>query len=267
MRPLQWCCTVVLAVTISAGCSTVPGTGRSRLNFISDRDLLAMSREQYAAYLKEAKISRDARGSAMVDRVGHRIAAAVEEWLAEHGEGGRAFEWEFTLVANKQANAWAMPGGKVVVYEGILDIARDDNGLATVLGHEIAHVVARHGAERMSDMLLVQLGGMALGRAMHDKPEKTRALWMTAFGLGAQFGAMLPYSRLHESEADQLGLLFMATAGYDPRSAVDFWQRMEEAGSARPPELLSTHPAPNRRIENIKAHLPEAMAIYEAKVR
>jgi predicted Zn-dependent protease len=156
-----------------------------------------------------------------------------------------------------------MPGGKVVVYTGILPITKNESGLATVMGHEIAHAIARHGNERMSQALATQLGGMALSVALSSEPQQTRQLFMQAYGLGAQVGVLLPYSRLQESEADEIGLIFMAKAGYDPRKAVDFWQRMEkQSGGGAPPEFLSTHPSPKSRIEDIKEHLPEAMKYY-----
>ena len=165
---------------------------------------------------------------------------------------------------NDQVNAFCMPGGKVVVYTGILPIAQDEAGLAVVMGHEIAHAIAGHGSERMSQGLAVEMGGMALSTALANHPARTQQLWMTAFGVGAQYGVMLPYSRLHEREADHLGLIFMAMAGYDPRKAVDFWQRMaEKKGGKGTPEFLSTHPADETRIRKINELIPEVMPYYE----
>ena len=158
-----------------------------------------------------------------------------------------------------------MPGGKVVVYSGILPITKTEAGLATVMGHEIAHAIARHGNERMSQGLALQLGGVALDIALHDKPEETRALYTSAYGLGAALGVMLPYSRLHETEADKMGLVFMALAGYDPAESVKFWERMAAQGGGAPPEFLSTHPSHETRINNLKALLPEAQKIYRLK--
>jgi predicted Zn-dependent protease len=174
------------------------------------------------------------------------------------------YAWEFNLVEDEAVNAWCMPGGKVVVFTGILPVTRDATGLAVVMGHEIAHAVANHGNERMSQGLMVQMGGTALSKALEDKPEETRNLFLTSFGLGTQVGVLLPYSRLHENESDHLGLIFMAMAGYDPRSAVDFWERMatQKSGGA-PPEFLSTHPSDKTRIENIKSLLPEALRYYK----
>ena len=176
----------------------------------------------------------------------------------------QGFVWEFNLVESDEVNAWCMPGGKVVVYTGILPITQDETGLAVVMGHEIAHAVANHGSERMSHALITQMGGMALNKALENKPEQTRNLWMGAFGLGAQFGYMLPFSRTHEKEADHLGLIFMAIAGYNPEKAVEFWERMAQMSQGNaPPEFMSTHPSDATRIREIKAHLPEAMLYYK----
>ena len=167
------------------------------------------------------------------------------------------------MVEGKQVNAWAMPGGKVVVYTGILPVATDEKGLAVIMGHEIAHVVADHGNERMSQGLIFQFGGMALSTALSNQPQQTRKLWMQVYGAGAQYGVMLPYSRLHESEADHLGLVFMAMAGYNPNSAVDFWKKMAKMKSGQaPPELLSTHPSDQRRIQEIRNLIPKAMLYF-----
>jgi predicted Zn-dependent protease len=246
-------------------CATVPITGRRQLDFIPDSTMLSTSLQEYDQFLKEHPRSQNAEQTQMVQRVGTRIQHAVEQYFTEQGRQQELqnYQWEFNLVESEEVNAWCMPGGKVVVYTGILPIVQDDAGLAVVLGHEIAHAVAKHGAERMSQMLLVQMGGLALSEAMKQKPEQTRQLWMTAFGVGAQLGAILPYSRLHESEADYLGLVFMAMAGYDPHTAVDFWQRMaQQSGGQAPPEILSTHPSDNTRIANIEKAIPEIMPYY-----
>jgi predicted Zn-dependent protease len=172
------------------------------------------------------------------------------------------YQWEFNLVASKEVNAWAMPGGKVTVYSGILPITRDEAGLAAVVGHEVAHVIAKHGNERMSQQLVTQMGGQALSAVVASQPETAQALYMKVFGVGTQVGVMLPYSRLQEKEADHLGLIFMAMAGYDPHAAVDVWQRMAQQGGAGVPEFLSTHPADQTRIRQIQENLPEAMGYY-----
>ena len=249
-----------------ASCSTVPVTGRRQLNLIPDSSVLPMSAQQYEEFLNSQKLIRNTQDAAMVQRVGRRIQDAVERYFAQHNMSGdlKGYAWEFNLVDSKEVNAWCMPGGKVVVYKGILPIAGDEAGLAVVMGHEIAHAVAKHGNERMSQALVTQLGGIALSTALESYPEQTRALWMTAFGVGAQVGVLLPYSRLHESEADRLGLIFMAMAGYDPNEAPRFWGRMAaEKGGVAPPEFLSTHPSDKTRIEKIREEIPEAMKYYE----
>jgi predicted Zn-dependent protease len=167
------------------------------------------------------------------------------------------------LVDSKEVNAWCMPGGKVVVYSGILPVTKDDAGLAVVLGHEIAHAIAEHGAERMSHQMVAQMGGVALSEALKTKPAQTQQLWMTAFGAGAQYGALLPFSRLQESEADHLGLIFMAMAGYDPRTAPQFWERMSAGKEGAPPEIMSTHPSDATRIQKLNDELPEALKYYQ----
>lgn len=246
-------------------CATVPLTGRSQLLIIPDSTMLSMSFQQYDEFLKSHKPSSHAEQVRMVKRVGGNIQRGVEAYFSSQGMSHQLknYKWEFNLVESEEINAWCMPGGKVVVYTGLLPVAQNEEGLAVVMGHEIAHAIAKHGSERMSQGLMVQMGGVAFAKALEQKPDTTRALWMTAYGVGTQVGLMLPYSRLHESEADHLGLIFMAMAGYDPRSSVGFWERMaKQGGGKKPPELLSTHPADTTRIRNIKKLLPEATAYY-----
>lgn len=259
---------VILAVCLVmlTACSTVPITGRSQLNLIPGPSMLSMSLQQYDQFLKEHKVSTNQEQTGMVKRVGARVQDAVERYFASSGlsEHLSDYKWEFNLVEDKQVNAWCMPGGKVVVYTGILPIARTEAGLAVVMGHEIAHAIAEHGNERMSQGLIAQLGGVALSTALSTKSAATQQLWMSVYGVGAQYGAILPYGRLQESEADHLGLIFMAMAGYDPHEAVPFWERMAaQKGGKAPPEFLSTHPADATRIENIKRLIPEAMEQYK----
>jgi predicted Zn-dependent protease len=225
-----------------------------------------MSFQQYDEFLKSHKLSTNQKQTAMVKRAGANIQKAVEQYMAQNNMSNQIanYQWEFNLIESDEVNAWCMPGGKVVVYTGILPITKDEGGLAVVMGHEIAHAVARHGDERMSQGLVTQLGGMALSAAVKDKPQETQQLWMAAFGLGAQYGFILPYSRLHENEADKLGLIFMAMAGYNPNQAVDFWQRMADmSGGQAPPEFMSTHPSNETRIRKIKEQIPEAMKYYQ----
>ncbi len=256
---------IAVLAMIFYSCSRVPITGRRQVNLIPGQQMMAMSFQQYSQFLNENKLSNDAQATAMVKRVGGKIQKAVEQYFAEKGMSKQlqGYAWEFNLVESPEANAWCMPGGKVVFYTGILPITQNETGLAVVMGHEVAHAIAEHGNERMSQQMMTQMGGMALAVAMQDKPEQTQAIWMTAFGLGSQLGVLLPYSRLHESEADRLGLIFMAMAGYDPNEAVAFWQRMATMkGGQAPPEFLSTHPSDETRIAQIQKWLPEAMKYY-----
>jgi predicted Zn-dependent protease len=228
--------------------------------------MLATSFQEYNEFLKKHKLSSDQEKVQMVRRVGKRIQQSVETYLAQQNLSGelQGYQWEFNLVEDDQVNAFAMPGGKVVVYTGLLPVAKNETGLSVVMGHEIAHAVAKHGNERMSQMLVQQMAGMSLAAALQSQPDTTRQLAMAAFGVGSAVGFLLPYSRVQESEADHLGLMFMAMAGYDPREAVEFWQRMAaEKGGGSPPEFLSTHPADETRIQNIRQLLPEALQYYK----
>lgn len=257
---------MLISAVLLQSCTQVPITGRKQLNILPAAQVMSMSFQQYDEFLKENKLSTNMQQTAMVQKVGQRIQQAVERYFEQKGLSAqlKGYSWEFKLIENKDANAWCMPGGKVVVYSGILPISKDENGLAVVMGHEVAHAIAEHGNERMSQGMLTQLGGMALSVAIQEKPEQTQALWMTAFGLGSQVGVMLPFSRLHENEADRLGLIFMALAGYNPQEAVGFWQRMSELKKGQsPPEFLSTHPSDATRIEQMKKWLPEAMGYYQ----
>jgi len=247
------------------GCATVPVTGRKQLVLLPDSQLATMSLDSYRQVLKESTLSSNAEQVAQVKRVGSRLAEASEQYLTQQGFSTKGYAWEFNLIEDDSTiNAWCMSGGKVAVYTGILPITRNDAGLAVVMGHEIAHALAKHGNERMSQGLIVQLGGIALSEALKAKPKETHDLFMVSYGAATQVGAILPYSRLHESEADRIGLTLMAMAGYDPREAIPFWERMNAGSGSRPPQFLSTHPAPQSRIDNIRKHLPEALAIYRA---
>lgn len=253
------------ALLLLAACATVPITGRRQLSIIPDSQMNAMSFQQYGEVMATSQLSTDTEKVAMVKRVGTRIQAAVEEYfrqegLSDHLEG---YDWEFNLIESEQVNAWCMPGGKVAFYTGILPICQDETGVAVVMGHEVAHAIAEHGGERMSQGMMLQLGGMALSEALSSKPEETQALYMTAFAVGAQYGAMLPFSRKHESEADHLGLIFMAMAGYDPQQAPAFWQRMAAQGGGAPPEFMSTHPSDETRVRQLNEHMPEALKYYK----
>ncbi|HTY59562.1 MAG TPA: M48 family metallopeptidase [Bacteroidota bacterium] len=256
---------LVASLTAGLSCSTVPLTGRKQLNLVPESEMLSTSFQQYGDFVKQNKISADRSGAELVRRVGTRIRGAVEQYMAANNLSDRlkGYAWEFNLVESNEVNAWCMPGGKVVVYTAILPLTRDEQGLAVVLGHEIAHAIAEHGNERMSQEMIAQFGGAALSELLKSKPAQTQQLWMGVFGAGAQYGVLLPYSRTHESEADHLGLIFMAMAGYDPDGAVDFWQRMSAANKGKaPPEFMSTHPADETRIAQIRQALPEAVQYY-----
>ncbi len=262
----------LLAVSAAAflfACSQVPVSGRNQLSVIPSSQLQQLSETQYASMMQQLQPSGNAQWAATVQTVGQRIASAVEDYLRQTGDLDRVegFTWAFSLVEGEEANAFAMPGGKVVVYEGIMSmIDGDADELATVMAHEVAHVIAEHGNERMSQQLLTQLGGVGLGALISERPEQAQNLFMTAYGMGTQVGVLLPFSRAQESEADQLGLIFMAKAGYNPEQALEFWGKMQaQAGGASPPELLSTHPAPGTRISKIEEQLPEAMELYHQR--
>jgi predicted Zn-dependent protease len=245
-------------------CSVVDITGRKQFNIVPDSIINNMSFQSYGEFLNQNKLSSNVEQAEMVKRVGNRIQIAVERYCRENActERLAGYEWEFNLVEDPNVNAWCMPGGKVVVYTGILPITQDETGLAVVMGHEIAHAFAKHGAERMSHGLVVNMGGIALSKALETKPEQTKNLFLQSYGIGTTLG-VLKYSRTHENEADHLGLIFMAMAGYNPEQAVGFWQRMAAKKGAQPPEFLSTHPADSTRINNIRRLMPEAMQYYQ----
>jgi predicted Zn-dependent protease len=256
---------VLLALTLYY-CSTVPITGRSQLHLISSADLNALSFQQYSEFLQQNKLSTDVQNTNMVKSVGLKIQKAVENYFAQHNLSNdlKGYAWEFNLIESPEVNAWCMPGGKVVVYTGILPITENETGLAVVMGHEISHAVAQHGAERMSQGLMQELGGVALSVAIQNEPQTTQNIFMTAYGVGSTIGVMLPYSRTQESEADRLGLIFMAMAGYNPNAALDFWTRMSQNNTGgSPPEFLSTHPSDKTRIANLKSYMPEALQYYK----
>ena len=255
----------LILFSLLIACAAVPITNRQSLQLLPESQLATMSLQEYDKVLKNSKLSTNQQQVEMVRRVGLKIAKSAEAFLAEAGMQSeiKNLKWEFNLIEDdKLANAWVMPGGKAAVYTGILKYTRDETGLAVVLGHEVAHAIAHHGNERMSQGLLAQMGGVALSVALSQNSAATQNLFMQAYGAGAAVGLLLPYSRLHESEADRIGLTLMARAGYDPREAIPFWQRMNEQGGRRPPEFLSTHPAPESRIANIKKYIPEAMPYY-----
>jgi predicted Zn-dependent protease len=269
ITPLKTLSFLLIALLLT-GCVLNKVTGRKQLSLVKESDLRLMAVSQYNTFLKENKVlnSGTSRDAAMVDRVGGRIANAITKYYntKEKKSVLEGYSWEFNTIDDKKViNAWCMPGGKVVVYSGLLPVTQNETALAIVIGHEIAHSIAKHGNERMSQALVQQMGGMALEIALAQKPQETQDLFMATYGIGSQLGAMLPWSRQQETEADQYGLIFSAMAGYDPREAIPFWQRMSEAGGGSPPEFLSTHPSDETRLRKLNQFTPEALKYYTGR--
>ncbi len=251
--------TLLLAV---AGCSTVPYTERSRVIFLPESQERALGVDAYAELTGSARLSTDARWVSMVERAGRRIAAVASEDLKEAERDD--FDWEFKVIDDDdQVNAFCLPGGKIAFYTGILPICKDETGVAVVMGHEVAHALARHGGERISQSMLIEAGAIAVGVALGGASGDTQMAVMAAYGIGTGLVLALPFSRKHELEADHIGIMIMAKAGYDPRQAPKFWQRMMDAGGGEPAEFLSTHPNHERRIEELDFLVPEAVWYYE----
>jgi predicted Zn-dependent protease len=254
-----------LLIFITVACSVVPFSNRKRFNIVPDDMMLSMSFTNYSDFLsKNPPISVNNSNAKMVKDIGNKLSSAVSNYMTQKGMSSeiKDFKWEFNLVNNNEVNAWCMPGGKVVVYTGILPLTKDADGLAVVMGHEIAHAIAKHGSERMSQQMLIELGGMTLSAAMEKKPEATKNIFLTAYGVGSTLGS-LAYSREHEYEADKLGLFFMAMAGYDPNKAISFWERMSQQGNSGGLELLKTHPSDVNRIAEMRKNMPEAMKYFK----
>lgn len=253
----QWIASVCLLAFLG-GCSSVPLTGRKQLLLVSDQDVLSASLSQYSDYMKTAKKTSSGKDAAMVTRVGKKIAAATEQYLRQNGmqDEIKNFSWEFNLVKDDQVNAFCMPGGKIVVYEGLMNLVDSDDELAVVLGHEVAHAVAKHSNERMSQQLVAQYGAQILSAAVANKSAAVQNVASSVYGIGAQYGVMLPFSRKHESEADYMGLILMTMAGYNPDVAVHFWEKMSAGSGGKVPEFMSTHPSDSRRISDIQKELP-----------
>jgi predicted Zn-dependent protease len=257
----------ILVMMLVVACSTNAITGRSQLSLVSDDQMQQMAVSEYKQFLSENKVvsSSQNKDAEMVKRVGSRIASAVTNFYRSKGIAKELqnYQWEYNLVSSDQVNAWCMPGGKIVVYSGILPVAQNEAALAVVVGHEVAHAVLKHGSERMSEGLVQQLGGVALSVAVSSKPAETQNLFMQAYGLGSSVGAILPHSRKQELEADHYGLIYTALAGYNPREAVPLWERMAKLGGGqKPPEFLSTHPAEQTRIEQLQKFMSEALTYY-----
>jgi len=251
------------AVGLFLACTTNPFTGKKTLALVPNSQILPMAFQQYDAFLSENNVVTNTSEALMVKRVGEKIKNASETWLNANGYSGYTsdYRWEYNLVQDDQINAWCMPGGKIVVYTGILPITQDEAGLAAVMGHEVAHALANHGQQRMSAGQLQQIGAVAGTIAVSGSSQETQQIFGTAYGLGTQFGVMLPFSRSHETEADIIGQQIMAMAGYEPLEAVELWQRMKaNSGGQAPPEFMSTHPSSDTRINNLQANADNARA-------
>lgn len=250
-----------------SSCTRNAITGRSQLNLVPESEVQSMAFSQYKEFLSTNKVISPAgnRDAEMVKHVGNRLISAITNYYTEKGMSNElsGYNWEINLVNDKQVNAWCMPGGKIVVYSGLLAYTRNEDALAIVMGHEITHALAKHGNERMSQGLLQQMGGVALSVATANKPAETQSLFQTAYGVGTNIGVMLPFSRKNEFEADKFGLMFAALAGYNPREAIPFWKRMADASAGnKPPEFLSTHPSDEARIERLQAMMDETVKNY-----
>ena len=252
-----------ITLLTAIACSTVPITGRKQINVIPNSEIIPLFSQSYQEVLKESKLSTNREQTAQVKRVGDRIRRAAEQYFIDNGQANYLsdFQWEFNLIESNEVNAWCMPGGKVAFYTGILPICANEAGIAAVMGHEVAHAIANHGGERMSKGLIQNFGMSLLGSALNQNPTLTKELLYQSVGGVSQLG-MLKFSRDQETEADKIGLIFMAMAGYDPQEAVAFWERMQNAGGQSPPEFLSTHPSGTRRVRDLNAWMPEAKEYY-----
>ncbi len=250
-------------ITIVVSCATNPFTGQKTMALVPDSEIFPSAFAQYGQFLAENKVISGTKDAIRVENIGTKIKVAAERYLTANGNPTylQNYQWDYKLVESKEVNAWCMPGGKIVVYTGILPIMKDDAGMAAVMGHEVAHALANHGQQRMSAGMLQQLGGVAVGVAVGGKSQETQAMIMQAYGIGTEVGGMLPFSRNHESEADSIGLTLMAIAGYNPENAVLIWERMSaNSGGQAPAEIMSTHPSNETRIANLRALIPGAKA-------
>ncbi|MDI1235389.1 MAG: M48 family metallopeptidase [bacterium] len=260
---------LLIPVIIFTSCSKVPITGRKQNTLVSEAELETLSTSEYQKFLSTHKLSTDARQVELVKKVGNNIANNITAFFKTYSNGKylkniQGYKWEFNVVEDPAVNAWCMPGGKVVVYSGLLPVTQNETALAVVMGHEIAHAVAKHGNERMSQQLKAQALGTVLSVAVSGSPQATQDIFNLAFGVSGNL-SLLKYSRTHETEADKIGLVFMALAGYDPNEAIPFWERMSKmSAGAKPPQILSTHPSDATRINDLKAWMPEAMKYYKS---
>ena len=257
-----------LIAAFAIACSKNALTGKSQFTLLPESELQSMATQQYQQFLSTNKVvaASNNRDAEMVKRVGQRITKAVENYYTQQGIADKlaGYKWEYNLVDDKAVNAWCMPGGKIVVYTGLLPITQNEAALAAVMGHEVSHALLQHGNQRMSQGIAQQLGGVALSVAVANKPSETQNLFMTAYGVGSNIGIMLPFSRSHELQADDWGLKFAAMAGYNPQEAINLWKRMEQASNGqKPPEFLSTHPSEGRRIQQLEKLMPAALKYYK----
>ena len=262
MKKLRPLFIIVLLPLLFSACATNPLTGRTTMALVSNRELFPMAFAQYRQFLAESTVVTNTADARMIQRVGERIATAAQLWLSAEGYGSYMddYEWEFALIQDDTVNAWAMPGGKIAFYTGILPVTQTEAGVAVVMGHEIAHVLLNHGQQRMSGSLLQELGALGLTLATLNMSPESQALTMTAYGVGSTLFGTLPFSRQHEFEADEYGLILMAIAGYHPAEGAAFWQRMSSYGGASVPQFLSTHPSDSNRIQNLHRLIPVALA-------
>ncbi|MFZ9695633.1 MAG: M48 family metallopeptidase [Chitinophagaceae bacterium] len=257
-----------LLATLEVTCTSNPLTGKKQLTMLPEKELQQMSDVEYRSFLTKSKIIAPAQNKAakVVKQVGDNIIRAVKKYYSQKGISAQlnGYTWEVNLVDDNTVNAWCMPGGKIVVYTGLLSITQNEAALAVVMGHEVSHALLQHGNQRMSQGMLQQLGGIAIAAALTDKPKETKDIFLNAYGVGSQVGVMLPFSRKNELEADKYGLIFSALAGYNPEEAIALWERMDKASTGnRPVEFLSTHPSEGKRIEKLRKYMPEALKYYQ----
>jgi len=261
--------TLFLLAAFAMACSKNALSGKSQFTLFKESEMQTMATEQYQQFLSSNKVVPTSSGNKDVDmvrRVGQRITKAVETYYAGKGMSDqlKGFKWEYNLVDSKEVNAWCMPGGKIVVYTGLLPVSQNEAALAVVLGHEVSHALLQHGNQRMSQQLGTQVVGAGLQVAVANKPAETQNAYLSAFGVGSQVGLLLPFSRKQESEADEYGLYFAAMAGYNPEEAINLWKRMERLSNGqKPPEFLSTHPSEGKRIERLQKIMPRALEYYK----
>ena len=265
-KPLIYCLLgVLLSSTLLYACRTVPISGRRSLSLVNETEIIESSKAQYVSYVTQMPHSNDPIKVKRVEKVCRDIAQVATQYLNNNGMEtlARQMDWQFTVIADRRINAFCMPGGKIVIYTGILPLCATDAELATVVSHEVSHAIAQHSNERLSTEILRRMGGQLLGQAVGSSSALTKTVIQQAYGLGSQVLISLPYSRTQEHEADQIGLVFMAMAGYNPEEAVSFWRKMSQQGGSSTPELLSTHPSDEKRIQKIQEYMPKALTYYE----